>query len=448
MNNVLHYIRSLAAREAHRDDPDGVLLRAFLDRRDETAFAVLVERHGPLLLAACRRWLQREQDAEDVLQATFLVFVRRASSIRRSASVGSWLYGVAHRLALKLRTRQARQQTAEQRAVENRRTVAELTLDETQAILDEELQRLPEKYRAPLLLCCLDGKSRDEAARELGWAVGAVKIRLERGRQLLRDRLTRRGVQVSAALFTTLLGQTTASALPVRLAAGTVENCLSGAASEGVAWLVAGEMLPALRWHVLTALFLTLGAVGLGTLFIASERTASVPMPPPIQSALPDKVEKPAERGGPTLTGLFRSVDGREMIVRIKEVDRRYLLAADAAIVVDGKAATVGELKPRCRIRGTLSAQDELIRVEAVGPVVNCAVTAVDAVARTLTVQWPSGDSGPAPRMLTIDEKIPILIDGASSDLSQLREGMQLVVQLSLDGKAIRGIQGRQSPTR
>lgn len=168
MKTILRYIRNLAAVESRRNLADAELLRRFIDERDEAAFAALVDRHGPMVLSACRRVLRNDQDAEDVLQGTYLVLARRANSIRRFNSVGSWLYGVAYRLALKMRAKNIRQRRQEEMAGNRTRADDEVTSNEVSAILDEELQRLPEKYRVPLLLCCLEGKSRDEAAVELG----------------------------------------------------------------------------------------------------------------------------------------------------------------------------------------------------------------------------------------------------------------------------------------
>src|SRR5262249_12430050 len=144
-------------------------------------------------------------DAEDAFQATFLVLARKASSIRKQASVSSWLYGVAYRVAMKAKVQLARMRRQDRQAVARTATdpAEDLTWREVQQVLDEELQRLPEKFQAPLLLCYLEGKTRDEAAQQLGWTEGMVKGRLERARELLRSRLARRGVTLSAGLLAT-----------------------------------------------------------------------------------------------------------------------------------------------------------------------------------------------------------------------------------------------------
>jgi RNA polymerase sigma factor (sigma-70 family) len=240
MDTLLRYIRNMVAVEDARKLADQALPRRFIDHRDEAAFAALVDRYAPLVLSACRRLLPREQDAEDVLQATFLVLVRKAGSIRKHESVGSWLYGTAFRLARKARAAEVRRKTHERAAAEALPPAnPPLTWDDLGAVLDEELQALPDRYRAPLLLCCLQDKSRDEAARELGWAPGAVKIRLERGRELLRGRLARRGITLSVAF---LASSVASAAVPVRTIASVVEQSMRFAAGQAAGVSAAVEL--------------------------------------------------------------------------------------------------------------------------------------------------------------------------------------------------------------
>ncbi len=220
--SVLPAVARLAA--AARDDrTDSGLLHAFLRSADEAAFAELVQRHGPLVLGVCRRVLGRSADADDAFQATFLVLVRRARQTAWRESLGPWLYGVAGRIARKARFVRSRRAATE-------RQVSPMTPepvtpapepDDEAAILDEELAALPELFRRPLVLCELQGKSRKEAARELGLAEGTLSSRLARGRRMLRDRLTRRGVgpvivglvaTVPAGLVTATAGRAVAMA--------------------------------------------------------------------------------------------------------------------------------------------------------------------------------------------------------------------------------------------
>jgi RNA polymerase sigma factor (sigma-70 family) len=194
---------------AYRNVPDAELLEQFLCTRDEAAFAALVRRYRSTVLAACRQVLADDADVEDAAQQTFLALWRNVRAIRNRHSIGGWLFGVAHRIAVKGLNLGRRRRAVEGRASASRTEVADapdISWREACAILHEELDRLADKHRLPLLLCYLDGKSRDEAAKQLGWSVGAVKGHLQRGRIRLRDRLARRGVTLSAGLLAAAVG--------------------------------------------------------------------------------------------------------------------------------------------------------------------------------------------------------------------------------------------------
>ncbi len=166
---------------------------------------------------------------EDVFQATFLGLFAKPEAIRQQGSVGSWLYGVANRLAVQARDGAARRQRLERRAVRSSEADSpDLSWREACALLHRELDRLPERYRLPLLLCYLEGQSRDQAARKLGWSMNVVRGRLERGRQLLRSRLARRGVALSAGLIAALGDSATADGLPPSLVQATLQVATTG----------------------------------------------------------------------------------------------------------------------------------------------------------------------------------------------------------------------------
>jgi RNA polymerase sigma factor (sigma-70 family) len=205
---------------------DGQLLDRFAQSRDEIAFAALMRRHGALVLSVGRRYLGNLHDAEDVYQATFLILARNAGRVRKRAALGSWLYGVAYRLAMKARTRAARRRSSERRAAELAKLHVESGLNELQMILDEEVQHLTEKYRGPFVLCCLENKSRHEAARELGLEEGTLASRIDRARKQLQKRLTRRGISLAAALTASSISSTVA-AVPSRLAEDTLQASLT-----------------------------------------------------------------------------------------------------------------------------------------------------------------------------------------------------------------------------
>jgi RNA polymerase sigma factor (sigma-70 family) len=183
--------------------PDGQLLERFIFHRDETAFTDLVHRYGTLVLGVCQRVLGDSHQAEDAFQATFLVLVRKARILDRSGPLGNWLYAVAYRTATKARMTAARRRARERQAMYSASepfSVENQAWDEMRPILDEELSQMPRKYRAPLVLCYLEGKTQQEAAQALGWPSGSMSRRMNRARQLLRDRLEKRGVANSISV--------------------------------------------------------------------------------------------------------------------------------------------------------------------------------------------------------------------------------------------------------
>jgi RNA polymerase sigma factor (sigma-70 family) len=232
---------------------DAELLASFARQRDGASFEALVRRHGPMVLRVCQRLLHNPADADDAFQATFVVLARKARVIGRGQLLANWLYGVANRIALKARVSARRRQTHEQRAAERAASrphaTPEPTWTDLRPVLDEELSHLPDKYRAPLVLCYLEGKTNDEVAEQLGCSRGAVAGTLSRGRDLLRDRLARRGLMLSGAVLGTLLAQEGASA-----AAPTAQVVSLVAASKGLAGVsanassLASAALKAMTW--------------------------------------------------------------------------------------------------------------------------------------------------------------------------------------------------------
>jgi RNA polymerase sigma factor (sigma-70 family) len=206
---------------------DDVLLERFLVHQDEAAFATVVDRHGPMVLAVCRSRLNDPWDVEDAFQATFLKLVRSAKSIRRPDLLGHWLYRVAHHCALRTGQNSARHRlrgdlVAEVATVE---PDGDLSLREIRQALFEEINQLGETYRAPVVLCYLEGMSHEEAARRLSWPLGTVKGRLSRARERLRERLTRRGLTLTAVLLALLaLEDTSRAEVPLALIEATIRS--------------------------------------------------------------------------------------------------------------------------------------------------------------------------------------------------------------------------------
>jgi RNA polymerase sigma factor (sigma-70 family) len=208
---------------------DAQLLTRFATRRDEAAFAELVRRHGPMVLGVCRRVLGHAHDAEDAFQATFLVLARKAAGAVRYHALAGWLHQVAYHVALRERVRSVRRQDHERQVahVSSPEAMTDLDRRELRQVLDEELRRLPEKYRTPLVLCYLEGRSNEEAARALACPVSTLGWRLGRGRELLRGRLRRRGLGLPAAAIGTALAEQAAAALAAPLAEAVVKAAVA-----------------------------------------------------------------------------------------------------------------------------------------------------------------------------------------------------------------------------
>jgi RNA polymerase sigma factor (sigma-70 family) len=262
---VLRYLHQVAALRSSGELSDGALLERFAARGEEAAFEALLQRHGPMVLGVCRRVLGEAHDAEDAFQATWLVLVRSARSVGKAGSVGSWLHGVAHRTALKARAAQAARRKHVRRVavMANNGPGAEAAWGELRQVLDEEVGRLPEACRGPFVLCYLEGKTYDEAARLLGCPKGTVSTRLTRARELLRARLTRRGLALSAGLLATALSENAAPAVPPALTAATVSAASAAAVSPQVAALTEGVLKAMLlsKCKVATAVLLAVGVV-------------------------------------------------------------------------------------------------------------------------------------------------------------------------------------------
>jgi RNA polymerase sigma factor (sigma-70 family) len=234
---VLGYVRRLAAIRKDDDLPDHQLLECFALDRDEAAFAAMLKRHGPMVLGVCRSVLGNLHDAEDAFQATFLVLARKAGSIHRREAVSSWLQRVAYHLAVDAQAAAARRRVLERRAatMPSADLMLDLSLRELRRVLHEEIRQLPDEYRAPLVLCCLEEKSLGEAARPLGWTKWTVKGRLQRARERLRARLRRRGLELSLGLFAAVLSTRSVSAqVPAALAQATLRAAVKVAARGGI----------------------------------------------------------------------------------------------------------------------------------------------------------------------------------------------------------------------
>ncbi len=356
---LIGHVRKLLAAGATTALPDRELVERFAQARDERAFETLVHRHGPMVFRVCRRVLGRAHEAEDAFQATFLVFARKAGSLRDQGSVSSWLYGVASRIALKARAAVRVDPAPSQRqpAKATPSPLEELTLREARAALDEELARLPEKFRAPLILCCLEGRARDEAALELGLPFSTLKSRLEQARDLLRRRLSRRGLTLSGALSAGLLGGGADAAVPGALAQTTVRHAIlfeagtltaEAPAAAGALALAKGALnvMPTFKLAALAAAVLLAIALAGG----AAMRQADEPAAPPAAADEPSR-----------LTALARRLWAVTELVAKHHPEppaRADMLAATAAAVCkEAKVAPPADLK---RLAADVSSADQL----------------------------------------------------------------------------------------
>jgi RNA polymerase sigma factor (sigma-70 family) len=335
---VLDHLHTMLARPSGVEHDDSYLLRQFAQTGDGEAFAALVQRHGPMVLGLARRVVDDWQTAEDVFQATFLMLARRVHTIRRPESLSCWLHGVAFRLALRARHGRRRRQERETHA---RRSspptpLDELTARELLSVLDEELQHLPVDYRAAVILCCLEGLSQEEAAKRLGCSPGAVKGRLERGRERLRRRLARRGLMLPAVLGGSLLIAESATAIPAALVQSTLSAVRTGAGATPAAVALVrgalqGVMANRLKALGATLVLLAVAGSGLGMLSLHAPAAREAPAGGPAVADRRDAA--PAEKG--------KDVHGDPLppgaVMRLGTL-RRRAVGARLAVSADGKS--------------------------------------------------------------------------------------------------------------
>lgn len=368
---VSQYLRLLRGRYS---DPssDHELLQRFVNHRDESAFAVLVERHAALVLGLCRSILRNHHDAEDIFQAAFLVLARKAGSIRKGESVGSWLYAVAYRLAHKARSRAEKQRRCEQQAAlpSEQTPMDEVTWGELRDIVHEEVSRLPEKYRSAVVLCYWQGRTHEQAGQQLGCDRSTIKDRLENARELLRTRLARRGLALSAAWFAASLSEGTAAAVSAELIRTTVRGALlfstgqlpagivSASAAACAREIVRGMFMSKLRYCLVLVLMLGVLGGGAGLAALREAASPSSPEMPPEQTKTAEtkrvqehiaRPDDPLPPGAIARLGTLRFRHGE----RIDDI----ALAADGKSVISaaGKIVYVWELatgRQRCRLDG------------------------------------------------------------------------------------------------
>ena len=333
---------------------DERLLERFTTGKDDSAEAAstaLVERHGPMVLGVCRQMLRDEHDAEDAFQATFLILAGEARSIRSRGLLENWLYKVAYRVALRARAASVRRRTAERKSVEAMaRSTPDAVPADLVAVLHEEVNRLPERYRALVVLCYLKGQTNDAAARQLGWPLGTARGRLARARERLRGQLSRRGLALPSGLIVAALSPRAASAaVPTTLITATVRAALGVAGKASAAWAVSssasaltnGAQRTVLlsRLRIAGTVLVAAGVVTGGVTGLAKQPAASGPQPAALATAGPrtdlDEAQ-PVPPSRPEEKSLTMTDPGRE-VREEREGERR-----------GGERANVGE-KPKNR---------------------------------------------------------------------------------------------------
>jgi RNA polymerase sigma factor (sigma-70 family) len=403
ISEVLQHLRQAALLRDGAGLTDGQLLEDYLSHHDEVALAALVRRHGPMVWGVCRRVLRNYHDAEDAFQATFLVLVRKAAKVVPREMVASWLYGVARQTALKARTTTARRGARERQVPqmpEPPATDPELW-DDLRPLLDQELSKLPAIYRVAIVLCDLEGKTRKEAARQLGVPEGTVAARLARGRVMLANGLARHGLSVSGGTLADVLAQHAALAeVPTSLVSSTIQaaslvaaGSAAGVVPAKVAALVEGVLktMVLTKVHIVTAALLAITTLGLGAGWLTQPALAEKPTNEAVVVA--------DRKNSPEVSGVVQAVDATRNTVTLqpgKEIlePQTYPVAGDARVFLDdgtgdklgfqeGKLTDLGEGTP---VTLRLSEDRKVVSIWAEGPTIQGTLKAADALKGTITV--------------------------------------------------------------
>jgi RNA polymerase sigma factor (sigma-70 family) len=404
MSKVLQHLRQTAILRDGAGLTDGQLLHEYLRRSDGVALAALVRRHGAMVWGVCRRVLRNYHDAEDAFQATFLVLVRKAPSIVPREMVANWLYGVARQTALKARATTAKK-VARERQVnqlpEPSATDPELG-DDLQTLVDRELNGLPDLYRVAIVLCTLEGKTRKEAARQLGVPEGTLAARLARGRVMLAEGLARHGLAVSGGAVALALAQNAALAgVPKSLMSSTInaaslfaagQSAATGAVSAKVAGLAEGVLNSMLLTKVkfVSAVMLVIGSLGIGASWLSQQALAEKPA---------NKAIKGADKNDwKEVSGVVNSVDASRNTVTLHPrkgflEPETFTIAGDAQVLLDdGTGAKLGfhegklaDLSAGAPVTLRLSEDLKVVRIWVEGPTIQGTLKSADAGKGTIT---------------------------------------------------------------
>jgi RNA polymerase sigma factor (sigma-70 family) len=428
-----------------------------------------------MVLGVCHRLLGNPHDAEDAFQATFLVLVRKARSLVRRETVGNWLYGVACKTALKARAAAARRRFKEAQVIAMPRTQASAAdhAHDWQPLLDDALSRLSDKFREPVVLCDLEGKTRREAARQLGVAEGTLSGRLTTARRLLAKRLARRGFTLSGGALAAVLGQHAATAaVPMPLVISTAKaatllaagQTAAAVASAKVAALTEGVMKAMLLSKLkVSALFLAVvGLLALGGVFGHQAWSGEPGDPANPRTAAPRATEQPAvpreaeaQRQRPeqptnanVVSGTLEAVDVKNQNVMIGTFSRAnmettyktYAITADTKIMKDGGAVKLEDLKQGGRATLVLTAdQKSVVTLTVVGRTASGEF--FDAGKKTITITRLDRNMQKVNSTLTLANDVKVTIDGKPGKLADLKEGTKVDLTFSADGEIVIHVQ-------
>jgi RNA polymerase sigma factor (sigma-70 family) len=433
---------------------DQQLLERFASRHEESSFTTLVQRHGALVRGVCRRVLNNEHDAEDAFQATFLVLARKAPHVRWKPSVGPWLYQVANRTSQKIKTGLIRQRERNTTAAKARpvEVLDDMTWRELRQVMDEEMDRLPEKYRAVVVLCCLEGKSRDEAADALGWSLNSVKSCLEAGRELLRSRLAKRGLTLSATMFAMLLSQQAMAAVPPALVGTTVQAAMAFTAKSASAGAVAESvrLLAESQLHAMSIVKAKMvAAVAACALAFAS--TAAVGGVATYQYVAERSTERSLASTA-TVLGSGKSAAVQGAVIRINRAANRMTVSRPGAVgsatqttydlhpqvkvfVDNNRERQLQDIPPHFTGSLTLTMEDQkVVEMMVVGVTVRDTLASVSPSEQTinLTGQEPSQSVTPILARGAVIKRAGK--DGVPLSLAELQAGQNVTVLMSADG--------------
>jgi RNA polymerase sigma factor (sigma-70 family) len=445
---VQQLVRKLRTQSLAAEN-DRALLEAFAHNGDEEAFAEIVRRHGPLVLGVCRRILGNVQDAEDAFQATFLVLARKAESVAWRESIKNWLHGVACRIAMKARTKahKRRQKDITAAAQQPTAVTPAEAWNELRPLLDQELQQLPARYREVLILCYLEGKTRDEAAELLGQSPGSVKGCLERGRELLRTRLSKRGLALSAALAAGLLSEATASALTPALQSATVNAAsqfvFGSALSSPAVYLAQGALHAMLIAKIKTIAFAMMFVfAATGAFWSANQLGGDGTAPIGVtQVARGQDVprEQREKKKSADFFGLIKAIDlkvGTLTVQSLRDGDtndvkfnlERTDLKVESML---GQALKLDDLMPGLRVHLQLKDQD-ITSLTVENPTVPAFITSIDADKRTIAAR---AERMNAEYRVAADAKFTI--NGKAVRLPQVPLEQRVMLTLTFDKKTV-----------